>query len=196
MAKQKRTKGVTTQNELLEVKRVFYQNSVGAEDTATPGIVFEVDNIFVERRPNDINELTAIFEKNTDFDSNDVAAIENLNRWNVFHKADVDVGYRIYFEFNADVEGAWQFDFVYDAGIASGIFVDQEVVLFSDIDMYIKLRKPIVKTVTLKQGWHTFEFLALENCCGSPIRFRVKKPNTDEFKVISGNTLKLRSVTQ
>jgi hypothetical protein len=181
---------------LFFVMCVFCQNSVSAENTATPAIVFEADNIFVEQRPNDVNELTAIFEKNTDFDSNNVAAIENLNRWNVFHKADVDVGYRIYFEFYADIEGAWQFDFVYDAGIASGIFVDQEIILFSDIDMWINSSKPIVKTVTLKQGWHMFEFLALENCCGSPIRFRVKKPNADEFKVISGEALQLRSVTQ
>jgi hypothetical protein len=181
---------------LFFVMCVFNQNAIGAEKIARPAIVFEADNIFVERRPKDINELTAIFERNLDFDSNNVAAIEDLNRWNVFRKADVDVGYRIYFEFYADIEGKWQFDFVYDAGIASGAFVDQEVILFSDIDMWVNSNKPIAKTVTLKQGWHTFEFLALENCCGAPMRFRVKKPNADEFKVISSEALQLRSAGQ
>jgi hypothetical protein len=174
----------------------FCRESVGAQNNPAPAILFEVYDIFVEERPFDANGLAAIFEKSVDFDSNNVAAIENISRWSVFYKADVDVGYRIYFEFYADIEGAWQFDFVYDAGIASGVFIDKEVILFSDIDMWIDPSKPIVKTVTLKQGWHTFEFLGLEHCCGAPMRFRVKKPNADEFKVISGEALQLRSVTK
>lgn len=174
----------------------FCRESIGAQNNPTPAIVFEVYDIFVEVHPLDINELTATFEKDTDYDSNNVAAIENLNRQNVFKKADVDVGYRIYFEFYADIEGTWQFDFVYDAGIASGIFIDQGVILFSNTDVWLEPSKPMVKTVTLKQGWHTFEFLALERCCGTPMRFRVRKPNADEFKVISGDVLQLRSATQ
>lgn len=174
----------------------FCRESAIAQNNPTPAIVFEVYDIFAEVRPLDMNGLTAMFEKNTGFDSSNVTAIENLNRLNVFSKADVDVGYRIYFEFYADIEGTWQFDFVYDAGVASGAFVDQEIIFFSNTDIWINTSKPMLKTVTLKQGWHTFEFLALEPCCGAPIRFRVKKPNADEFKVISGDALQLRSVTR
>jgi hypothetical protein len=175
---------------------VFCQNSVGAENAPAAAITFEVHSILSELRPLDINELAATFEKSTDFDSDNVAAIENLNSWNVFHEVDAYVGYKIYFEFYADVEGEWQFDFVYDAGIASGVLVDRKVILFSDLDMFLDLANPIVKKVVLAKGWHKFEFLALENCCGAPIRFRVKKPNSDEFKIISESNLQLRKVTQ
>jgi len=175
---------------------ILCQNSFGAENAPSAAIIFEVHNILSELRPLNINELTATFEKSTDFDSNNVAAIENLNSWNVFHEVDAYVGYKIYFEFYADVEGEWQFDFVYDAGIASGVLVDKKVILFSDLDMFIDPAKPIVKKVTLAKGWHKFEFLALENCCGAPIRFRVKKPNSDEFKIVSESELQLRKVTQ
>lgn len=177
---------------LLIAMCVFCHDSFGADNT--PSILFEVDSVFIERRPRDMNELIAAFEASTEFDSNNVAAIENLNRLNVFDKPDVDVGYRIYFEFFADVKGEWQFDFIYDAGIASGVLLDQQVLLFSDLDMYNS--NPIQKIVTLGDGWHTFEFLALENCCGSPIRFRVKKPDSDEFKVISADVLYLRDIVQ
>jgi hypothetical protein len=181
---------------LFFVMCVLSQNAIGTEKQAEPAILFGVNSVVAERRPKDINELTAIFEKSTDFDSNNVDAIESLNRGIVFGKPDVDVGYLIYFEFYADVEGKWQFEFVYDAGIASGAFVDQDVILFSDLDLWLNASRPIVKTVTLKKGWHAFEFLALENCCGAPMRFRVKKPDSDKFKIISSDVLQLRSVSQ
>ena len=181
---------------LFTVMCVFGQNAIGAEIPAKGPIIFEVDSIFVERRPRDINELAAFFGKSEVFDSNYVDAIESLNRQNVFGKPDVDVGYLIYFEFYAETEGKWQFEFVYDAGIASGVFVDDEVILFSDLDLWLNVNRPIVKTVTLKKGWHIFEFLALENGLGAPIRFRVKKPDSDKFKIISEDSLKMRTVAE
>ncbi|MFA6186581.1 MAG: hypothetical protein WC770_05140 [Phycisphaerae bacterium] len=181
---------------LFFVVCVFCQNSIGAQNNQNGTIVFEAYSISVDLRPLDINELTIFFDETAEQDSNNVAAIENLNRWNIFHKVDKDIGYRIYFEFYADTEGKWQFDFVYDAGIVSGVLIDQKEVFFSDMDKYIDIQKPMVKTVALKHGWHKFEFLALENCCGSPITIRVKKPDMKEFKVISDKTLQLRSITQ
>jgi hypothetical protein len=187
---------------LFLVTCIFSQNAISRDQSAKPAkqvkpaILFEVDSVIVEKRPKDINGLTAIFERDLPFDSNNVEAIESLNRQNVFGKPDLDVGYLVYFEFYTETEGKWEFEFVYDAGIASGAFVDEEVILFSDLDLWLTAAKPIVKTVALKKGWHTFEFLALENCCGSPMRIRVKKPDWDKFKIVSVDSLQLRAVSK
>ena len=156
-----------------------------------PAIIFEADHIFVEKSPQNINEIKAMFEKNGKVDSTTVYAIEKLNRQSVFNKDDSEVGYRIYFEFFAEVQGKYEFDLVYDADTASTVLIDQQPIFFSNLAVEGNAAKPIKEAVILEDGWHTFEFMALQNCCGSSITFSVRRPGQSKINIINSDSLQL-----
>jgi hypothetical protein len=149
------------------------------------GILFEAYNVFVAKRPQDANDMNTLLANSTDCNCAEIEEVNGLNRQNIFSKPDEDVAYVVSFMFNADKSGLWEFALSYDAGIASALIIDEKVVIFSDLDIWASYEKPIITGVDLKKGMHSFKFIGLENCCGSPMRFSVKEPGEPDFKVIS-----------
>jgi hypothetical protein len=159
------------------------------------GILFEVSNVFVTKRPNDINDILKLLAGSADYNCTEVEEANGLNRQSIFGKPDEDVAYVITFSFNAETAGQWEFALSYDAGIASALVIDGKVVMFSDLDIWASYEKPVITGVELKKGLHTFEFIGLENCCGSPIRLGIKGPSEADFKVISTTNLAIGHTT-
>jgi hypothetical protein len=159
------------------------------------GILFEVSNVFVTKRPHDINDINNLLAGSADYNCAEVEEANGLNRQNIFGKPDEDVAYVITFSFNAETSGQWEFALSYDAGIASALVIDEKVVMFSDLDIWASYEKPIITAVELKKGLHNFKFVGLENCCGSPIRLGIKGPSEAEFKVISTANLAIGHTT-
>jgi len=159
------------------------------------GILFEVYNVFVVKRPHDINDINNLLANSTDYNCTEVEEANGLNRQNIFGKPDEDVAYVVSFTFNAETSGQWEFALSYDAGIASALIIDGKAVMFSDLDIWASYEKPIITAVELKKGLHNFKFVALENCCGSPIRFSIKGPSEADFKVISTTNLAIGHTT-
>jgi hypothetical protein len=159
------------------------------------GIFFEAYNVFVAKRPQDINDINKMLADSTDYNCAEVEEANGLNRQNIFGKPDEDVAYVITFSFNADKAGQWEFALSYDAGIASALTIDEKVVMFSDLDIWASYEKPIITAVELKKGLHNFRFIGLENCCGSPIRLSIKGPSETDFQVISTTNLAIGHTT-
>jgi len=155
----------------------------------TKGILFEAYNIFVAKRPHDINDINNLLAGKADYNCIEVEEANGLNRENIFGKPDEDVAYVLSFIFNAETPGQWEFALSYDAGIASALIIDDKVIMFSDLDIWASYEKPIISAVELKKGLHDFKFVGLENCCGSPIRFCIKGPSDGDFRLISTNNL-------
>ncbi len=164
--------------------------SEGPNEGKPPGIVFQTHSITNEK-PTTIEQLVTIFRKSLNFESRSVTEIADLNRGNVFGKEDVNVGYRVAFQFYAAKAGQWTFDLAYDAGAASCVLVDDKPLFFTDQDIWVGYDNPIAKPVVLEKGWHSFEFLALEPCCGAPLRFMYRAPGEGSSKVISPSTLQI-----
>ncbi|HEY5503516.1 MAG TPA: hypothetical protein VIK28_00035 [Sedimentisphaerales bacterium] len=159
------------------------------------GILFEVYNVFVAKRPHDINDINNLLAGSADYNCAEVEEANGLNRQSIFGKPDEDIAYVITFSFNAETAGQWEFALSYDAGIASALIIDEKVVMFSDLDIWASYEKPIITAVELKKGLHNFKFVALENCCGSPIRLGIKGPSEADFKVISTTNLAIGHTT-
>jgi hypothetical protein len=159
------------------------------------GMLFEVYNVFAPKRPHDLNDINTILAGSTDCNCVEVEEANGLNRKNIFGKADEDVAYVVSFNFNADAAGQWEFALSYDAGIASTLIIDDKVIMFSDLEIWATYEKPIITAVELKKGQHSFKFIGLENCCGSPMRFCVKGPADADFKVISTTNLAIGYTT-
>ena len=159
------------------------------------GILFEVYNVFVAKRPHDINDINNLLAGSADYNCAEIEEANGLNRQSIFGKSDEDVAYVISFSFNAETSGQWEFALSYDAGIASMLIIDNKVVMFSDLDIWASYDKPIITAVELKKGLHNFKFIGLENCCGSPIRFGIKGPSKADFKVISTTNLAIGYTT-
>jgi hypothetical protein len=153
------------------------------------GILFEVYNVFVTKRPQNVNDINNALADSTDYNCAEVEEVNGLNRKNIFGKPDEDVAYVLSFTFNAETSGQWEFALSYDASIASALIIDEKVVMFSDLDIWATYDKPIITAVELKKGLHNFKFIALESCCGSPIRFGIKGPAETDFKIISTTNL-------
>ncbi|MGA2678233.1 MAG: hypothetical protein ABSF37_02910 [Sedimentisphaerales bacterium] len=159
------------------------------------GIFFEVYNVFVAKRPHDINDINNLLAGSADYNCAEVEEANGLNRKNIFGKPDENVAYVITFSFNAETSGQWEFALSYNAGIASALIIDEKVVMFSDLGIRASYEKPIITTVKLKNGLHNFKFIGLENCCGSPIRLSIKGPSEADFKVISTTNLAIGHTT-
>jgi hypothetical protein len=159
------------------------------------GISFQVYNVFVAKRPQNADDINNMLTGSTDYNCAEVEEVNGLNRKNIFGKPDEDVAYVLSFIFNAETSGQWEFALSYDAGIASALIIDEKVVMFSDLDIWASYEKPIITTVELKKGLHNFRFMALESCCGSPIRFGVKGPDEADFKIISTTNLAIGYTT-
>jgi hypothetical protein len=162
----------------------------GPNEAKPPGIVFQTHSVTNEK-PTTAEQLVAIFQRSPNFESRSVTAVTDLNRGNAFGKEDVNVGYRIAFQFYAAKAGEWTFDLAYDAGTASCVLIDDKPLFFTDQDIWVGYENPIAKTVVLETGWHSFEFLALEPCCGAPLRFTYRAPGEASSKVISPSTLQI-----
>jgi hypothetical protein len=165
------------------------------DKSSDKGILFEAYNVFVAKRPHDINDINNLFAGSTDYNCAEVEEANGLNRQNIFGKPDEDVAYVVSFTFNAEKSGQWEFALSYDAGIASALIVDGEVVMFSDLDIWASYEKPIITAVELRKGQHSFKFIGLESCCGSPIRFSIKGPTETDFKIISTTNLSIGYTT-
>jgi hypothetical protein len=159
------------------------------------GILFEVYNVFVAKRPHDVNDINNVIAGSTDCNCTAIEEANGLNRQNIFGKPDEDVAYVVSFTFNAETSGQWEFALSYDAGIASALIIDGKVVMFSDLDIWASYEKPIITAVELQKGQHSFKFIGLDNCCGSPIRLAVKGPSDTDFKVISTTNLAIGHTT-
>ena len=164
--------------------------SEGPNESKPPGIVFQTHSITNEKPPT-AEQLMTIFQRSPNFESRNVGAVTDLNRGNVFGKEDVNVGYRIAFQFYAAKAGQWTFDLAYDAVTASCVLIDDTPLFFTDQDVWVGYDNPIAKTIILEKGWHSFEFLALEPCCGAPLRFMHRAPGEASSKVISPASLQI-----
>jgi len=167
----------------------------GCDKSSDKSIFFEAYNVFVAKRPHDINDINNMLADSADYNCAEVEEANGLNRQSIFGKPDEDVAYVITFSFNAEKSGRWEFALSYDAGIASALIIDEKVVMFSDLDIQASYDKPIITAVELKKGLHNFKFVGLENCCGSPIRFGIKGPSEADFKVISTTNLAIGHTT-
>jgi len=158
------------------------------------GIVFQVHSI-TNASPGSVEQLVELIYKNPNFESKSVDSVNDLNRQNAFGKEDVNVGYRVAFQFFAGRGGQYTFELVYDAGIASCVRIDDRPMFFTDQDVWTGDENPVIKTVDLDKGWHSFEFLGLENCCGAPLRFSYKAPGQESTTVITPATLRIYGTT-
>jgi hypothetical protein len=159
------------------------------DDNSDKSILFKVYNLFVTKRPGDFTDMNNLLAGINDVNCAEIEEANGLNNRNIFGKPDEDVAYVITFAFNADASGQWEFALSYDAGIASALIIDNKVIMFSDVDIWATYEKPVITTIELKQGLHSFKFIGLENCCGSPIRLGFKSPSDTDFKLISTNNL-------
>lgn len=178
--------------QLVLILSLLMTSFLKAEDGKSKLIEFEICDLIKFQTPRSSNATLRIFNNARNHKIFKVDKIDGLNKAKFANENLNNIGYRISFNFYAPNAGRWEFELAYDAGIASVFFIDDKKKLSKNFNIYAQYHEPTILKVNLSEGWHSFEYYGLEDCCDGLIRFRFKSPDDDEFKVISYENLELK----
>jgi len=118
---------------------------------------------------------------------------------------DVDIGRNtighLNINFTVAAQGFWSFDFGLDAGYGAELFVDGNLIVDREDDLWWKRNWQhsdvfSVNTYEFSQGSHSIDVYFAENCCDGFSSVRMTNHATQEISMLSSNALQAASIPE